>query len=405
MPRSRAWLWVITTTRAPSGARGHFAGRVGAAQRTHVGGHRGREGVRTLVHPRDVEGERRQRQHQRAADVSGAEQPHRTSRFVEPLDNHVIAPEHDRRTGVHAIGADRRPPSLWQALARGIATRRGVDDDRSARGTVGSARVAHTGRRPVDHQAFHPVRKDASPGRERAGGFARGEGADFVEPLAVEHLGQQPHAPAAALAEIGAQREPVERRGRSVRRQRVARHTDRSPLQLAAADGSAEAAVRRYRHPRPRLARRRTADLRDRHERAAPVRGDYLRDHRPRPHPFSPPCAAAGHPARLRTTAIRLTPIEMCPSFATHCNADSPSPRTGAVGRRVNPVLPGRVLSGSSGTPGTEGPANGPFVTRPGRPELRRSFHRWQGPPPVARRARTVSMCPGPRTQRRSVDW
>ena len=51
---------------------------------------------------------------------------------------------------------------------------------------------------------------DPPAGHEGAGGFAPGEGPGFIEPIAIEHLGQQPHAAAAALAEVGAQREPAE---------------------------------------------------------------------------------------------------------------------------------------------------------------------------------------------------
>ena len=180
------------------------------------------------------------------------------------------------------------------------------------------------------------MRTDSPAGRERTGGLACREGAHFVEPLAVEHLGQQPHAPAAALAEIGTQREAVEHRANAISRQRVARGTNRLPLQLAATDGSTEASVGSDDHARPRLARGRSADLRHRHERATPVRGDHLRDHRPRPHPFSPPCASTRHPVRVRTTAIRLAPCEMCTSFAVLRNAGATLSRAGRATRRTD---------------------------------------------------------------------
>ena len=64
--------------------------------------------------------------------------------------------------------------------------------------------------------ALDRPRADPTAGHERTGGFARGEGLDLVEPIPIEHLGQQLHAPAAALAEIGAQGEPAEGRGRRV---------------------------------------------------------------------------------------------------------------------------------------------------------------------------------------------
>ena len=156
------------------------------------------------------------------------------------------------------------------------------------------------------------MRADPTPSHERTRSFARRERPDFVEPITAEHLGQQPHAPAAALAEIGTQREPVERRGSAISRQRVARYADRLPLQLAATDGSTEAAVGSDDHARTRLARRRATDFRDRHQRAMPVRGDHLRNHRPDPHPFNPPCASARHPVRIRTAATIPTSAEMC---------------------------------------------------------------------------------------------
>ena len=53
-------------------------------------------------------------------------------------------------------------------------------------------------------------------GHEGSGGFTRGEGSDFIEPVMIEDLGEQPHASAAALAEIGTQGEPIEGRRRCI---------------------------------------------------------------------------------------------------------------------------------------------------------------------------------------------
>ena len=238
---------------------------------------------------------------------------------------------------MHAAGA---PRPLRQTLARVIAAGRGIDDDRTVHGAAGPVSVERSGNRAIDHEAFHPVRGDSPPGHERAGGLARRESPDFIEAVEVEHLGQQAHAPAAALAEIGTQREPAERGGRGVARKHVARHANRLPLELAAADGPAEAAVRRDDHARTRLARRRAADFRDRHQRAAPVPTDHLGNHRPRPHPFNPPLASARLPVRMRTEVKRSTPAEMCPSFAMPCNANGALALAGGAPLRIDPRLP-----------------------------------------------------------------
>ena len=253
--------------------------------------------------------------------MPGAEQPHRTPGIVEPLDDKAVAFEHDRGTRVHAAGAAVVSPLLRPALVRvvsavcvvstghvistgrGISSGRGIDSRRVGHGAAGPVRVERIGPGVADHEAFDSVRADPPLGHERTGRLAPGKSPDLVEPLAVEHLGEQAHAAAAALAEIGPQREPVEGGERGISRERVARHADRLPLQLAAADGPAEAAVRRNDHARTGLARRGAAHRRNRHQRTPPVRADHLRHHRPDPHPLNPPSASAPHPPRA--TGIR----------------------------------------------------------------------------------------------------
>ena len=70
-------------------------------------------------------------------------------------------------------------------------------------GAIGSRRARRLSWTVLLDGPFDRPRADPSAGHEGAGGLARGEGADFIEPIAVEDLGQQPHAAAAALPEIG----------------------------------------------------------------------------------------------------------------------------------------------------------------------------------------------------------
>ena len=263
MARSRGWWWVITTTRGVGGCAGDLRRRIRAAERADVGGDRGGKDALALVDPGDVEGEGGEGEHQGAADVAGPEQPDGAPGVAEPFDDDAAVPDFDR----------------------GAAGRGAVAGFRAGgEGSFGGRWVRSPVRVALFDDPFDRPRADPPAGPERAGGFARGQGADLIPSITVEDLGQQSHASAAALPEVGAEREAVEGRGRRLPRERVARRAERAPFELAAADRTPEAAVRPDHQAGAGLARRGTAHPRDGHERASPLRPDHLLDRRPHPH-------------------------------------------------------------------------------------------------------------------------
>ena len=263
------------------GGAGKLALRSLAAQWRHARGHRRREGVRALVDPGEVERKRREREHQCTPHVPGSEEPHRAAEVTEPLHDRAIRRDLDRKTrnGGPGTAPSRCGNSIFGANAGGVR-----DNAGAVGGTARPPRVGRLERRAAVYHASDRPHADSSPGRKRTGCLSGSEGPHLIEPVTVENLGEQPHAPAAALAEIGSEREPIERGGRDVSGQRIAGRGDGAPFELAAANRSPETAVGGDHHARPGLAGSGAAHLRDRHERATPVRTDHLRYERPDSH-------------------------------------------------------------------------------------------------------------------------
>ena len=194
--------------------------------------------------------------------------------------------------------------------------------------------------RPFDRPLTNPP-----PGTERSGRLACGEDPDRVEPVPADHLVEDSHAPAAALAEIGSEREAGDGGEGHVPGQCRTRRPHRAPLELAPADGSAKPAVRSDHHARTGLARRGPAHRGHRDEGARPVSGDHLRNRGPDPHRL-----------RLATARARVGPLGLRPARRP--------PRGGRVRRAEHPPPTGSLRGwpahrGAARTPGRGSRAHG----------------------------------------------
>ena len=113
---------------------------------------------------------------------------------------------------------------------------------------------------------------EGGAGGEGSHRLGRGEGFDRAEIGRVEALDEDRHAPAAALAEIGAEDDVVERRDGVGRREGRLGERQRPPFERAAADGAAKAEVGTDQHVGAHLARGRAADGGDAHTDETSVR-------------------------------------------------------------------------------------------------------------------------------------
>ena len=116
-------------------------------------------------------------------------------------------------------------------------------------------------RRNADDPLDAPVRIEPARDFARAPCLRRGERAKSVDVLDAESLDQQGHMPAAALAEIGAERLSNETGGPAPAGERVAGLGEKPPLELASADGAVKSPIRAQDHARALPARRRALDL------------------------------------------------------------------------------------------------------------------------------------------------
>ena len=165
---------------------------------------------------------------------------------------------------------------------------------------------------PADREGQRRQRQDQRPpdmagAEEKEGGaafrrFGRGKSRQAFGIAGVEGLDRERHAPAAALAEIGAERlldraAPARRLARAAR----VRRRERLPFELPAADRAVEGAVGAHDHAGAGLARGRAYRGMDGHERGGAVLRDDVGEAPPDGHGIAPPAhRLAGAQDRLR---------------------------------------------------------------------------------------------------------